>query len=63
VSSFSNSDRDLLTTLRIPLVDNYNWYHGGKYQFIGWDGIEWSGTGAAITPSTVGAYFYNTTSM
>ncbi|KZO90583.1 glycoside hydrolase family 5 protein [Calocera viscosa TUFC12733] len=49
--------------LMIPLVDNYNWYHGGKYQFIGWNGIEWSGTGAAITPPDVGAYFYNTTAI
>ncbi|KZT56048.1 glycoside hydrolase family 5 protein [Calocera cornea HHB12733] len=49
--------------LQIPLVDNYNWYHGGKYQFIGWAGIPWSGTGAAITPPDVGAYFYNTSSI
>ncbi|KZO91447.1 glycoside hydrolase family 5 protein [Calocera viscosa TUFC12733] len=49
--------------LLIPLVDNYNWYHGGKYQFIGWAGIPWSGTGAAITPPDVGAYFYNTSSI
>ncbi|KZO90277.1 glycoside hydrolase family 5 protein [Calocera viscosa TUFC12733] len=49
--------------LLIPMVDNYNWYHGGKYQFIGWAGIPWSGTGAAITPPDVGAYFYNTSSI
>ncbi|KZT56049.1 glycoside hydrolase family 5 protein [Calocera cornea HHB12733] len=49
--------------LLIPLVDNYNWYHGGKYQFIGWAGIGWSGQGAAITPPDVGAFFYNTSSI
>ncbi|TDL25766.1 glycoside hydrolase [Rickenella mellea] len=49
--------------LYIPLVDNYNWYHGGKYQFIQWHGIPFSGTGADITPPDVGAFFYNTTAI
>lgn len=49
--------------LMIPLTDNYNWYHGGKYQFIQWNGIPFQGTGADITPDGVGAYFYNTTSI
>ncbi|KAI0271554.1 glycoside hydrolase superfamily [Gloeopeniophorella convolvens] len=49
--------------LLIPLVDNYNYYHGGKYQFIGWAGIPFQGTGSDITPDGVGAYFYNTTSI
>ncbi|KZS94212.1 glycoside hydrolase [Sistotremastrum niveocremeum HHB9708] len=49
--------------LLIPLVDNYNWYHGGRYQFIGWHGIPFEGTGSNITPPDVGAYFYNTTAI
>ncbi|KAI0030945.1 glycoside hydrolase [Vararia minispora EC-137] len=49
--------------LVLPLIDNYNYYHGGKYQFIGWHGIAFNGTGANITPEDVGAYFYNTTSI
>jgi len=49
--------------LVIPLVDNYNYYHGGKYQFIQWAGIPFNGTGANITPPDVGAFFYNTTSI
>jgi len=47
--------------LLIPLIDNYNYYHGGKYQFIEWNGIPFNGTGANITPPDVGAFFYNTT--
>ncbi|KLO17386.1 glycoside hydrolase [Schizopora paradoxa] len=47
--------------LLIPLIDNYNYYHGGKYQFIEWNGIPFNGTGADITPPDVGAFFYNTT--
>ncbi|KAG8734814.1 hypothetical protein FRC10_011398 [Ceratobasidium sp. 414] len=49
--------------LLIPLTDNYNWYHGGKYQFIQWAGIPFSGSGADITPPDVGAYFYNNTKI
>ncbi|KZT61799.1 glycoside hydrolase family 5 protein [Calocera cornea HHB12733] len=49
--------------LIIPLVDNYNWYHGGKYNFVGWGGHSWSGTGAAITPPDVGGFFYNDTNV
>ncbi|KAH7101975.1 glycoside hydrolase superfamily [Auriculariales sp. MPI-PUGE-AT-0066] len=49
--------------LVIPLTDNYNWYHGGKYQFIKWHGIDFQGQGADITPADVGAYFYNTTEI
>ncbi|KAJ7289339.1 glycoside hydrolase [Mycena rebaudengoi] len=49
--------------LVIPLTDNYNWYHGGKYQFIGWHGINFTGIGADITPPDVGTYFYNTTAI
>jgi len=49
--------------LLIPLIDNYNYYHGGKYQFIGWHGIAFNGTGANITPDDVGAFFYNTTAI
>ncbi|KAF8588241.1 glycoside hydrolase family 5 protein [Ramaria rubella] len=49
--------------LVIPLIDNYNYYHGGKYQFIEWNGIPFNGTGANITPTDVGAYFYNTTKI
>ncbi|VDB95985.1 unnamed protein product [Peniophora sp. CBMAI 1063] len=49
--------------LLIPLVDNYNYYHGGKYQFIGWHGINFTGTGADIVPADVGAFFYNTTAI
>ncbi|KZV94211.1 glycoside hydrolase [Exidia glandulosa HHB12029] len=49
--------------LMIPLTDNYNWYHGGKYQFIEWNGIPFEGTGADITPTDVGAFFYNTTAI
>ncbi|KAH8118194.1 glycoside hydrolase [Phellopilus nigrolimitatus] len=49
--------------LLIPLVDNYNYYHGGKYQFIGWNGIAFNGTGDDITPPDVGAFFYNTTTI
>lgn len=49
--------------LLIPLTDNYNWYHGGKYQFIQWAGIPFSGQGADITPPDVGAYFYNNTAV
>ncbi|EIM84910.1 glycoside hydrolase [Stereum hirsutum FP-91666 SS1] len=49
--------------LLIPLVDNYNYYHGGKYQFIEWGGHNFSGTGADITPPDVGAFFYNDTSV
>jgi mannan endo-1,4-beta-mannosidase len=41
----------------------YNWYHGGKYQFIQWHGIPFQGTGADITPPDVGAFFYNTTAI
>jgi mannan endo-1,4-beta-mannosidase len=36
-------------------------YHGGKYQFIKFHGIDFQGVGADITPPGVGAYFYNTT--
>lgn len=49
--------------LLIPLVDNYNYYNGGKYQFIGFHGIPFNGTGANITPPDVGAFFYNTTAI
>lgn len=65
--------------LLIPLTDNvsnltspcghsltsvqYNWYHGGKYQFIQWAGIPFSGQGAEITPPDVGAFFYNNTAI
>lgn len=41
----------------------YNYYHGGKYQFIEWGGHNFSGTGADITPPDVGAFFYNDTSV
>ncbi|KAI0310840.1 glycoside hydrolase [Amylostereum chailletii] len=49
--------------LLIPLVDNYNYYHGGKYQFIAWHNISFEGTGSNITPPDVGAFFYNTTEI
>lgn len=41
----------------------YNYYHGGKYQFIEWGGHNFSGTGADITPPDVGAFFYNDTNV
>ena len=41
----------------------YNYYHGGKYQFIQWHGINFTGVGAEISPPGVGAFFYNTTSI
>ncbi|TFY71901.1 hypothetical protein EVG20_g1114 [Dentipellis fragilis] len=49
--------------LLIPLVDNYNYYHGGKYQFISWNGHPFNGTGANIEPPDVGAFFYNDTQV
>ncbi|KAA1472200.1 glycoside hydrolase [Dentipellis sp. KUC8613] len=49
--------------LLIPLVDNYNYYHGGKYQFISWNGHPFNGTGANIEPPDVGAFFYNDTKV
>ncbi|TFY81777.1 hypothetical protein EWM64_g2234 [Hericium alpestre] len=49
--------------LLIPLVDNYNYYHGGKYQFIGWAGHNFTGTGSNIIPPDVGAFFYNDTKV
>lgn len=26
--------------LQIPLVDNYDWFHGGKYVWLRWYGID-----------------------
>lgn len=26
--------------LQIPLIDNYNYYHGGKFVFLKWRGID-----------------------
>ena len=52
-----------LTTHSDILQTQYNYYHGGKYQFIGWLGINFTGTGADITPPDVGAFFYNTTEI
>lgn len=26
--------------IQMPLIDNYNYYHGGKYVFLKWRGID-----------------------
>ena len=52
------------TTIMISIeTSQYNYFNGGKYQFIGWHGIPFSGTGANITPPDVGAFFFNTTAI
>lgn len=43
-----------------PLVDNYDYYHGGKFVFLRWGGINISSTASPINP-LVQQFYTNTT--